>query len=78
MSVWKAVEANGCYYPILPEDANESAIQDYFDMIFDKEKEVYLVTGRELAVTGHDKEPLLYDIQVIRRLCPYYKNYYSD
>ncbi|WP_299995921.1 hypothetical protein [uncultured Clostridium sp.] len=78
LSVWKAVEANGCYFPILPDNANESAIQDYFDMIFDKENKVYLVTGRELSVTGHDNEPLIFNAKIIKELCPYYKNYYRE
>lgn len=78
VSVWKAVKANGAYFPVLPEDVNESGIQDYFDELFDKDKKVYLVTGRELAVTGHDNEPLLYDIKVIKELCHYYENYYKE
>lgn len=46
LSVYKAIEANGCYYPLLPEDANESSIADYFDFLINQERNVYLLTGQ--------------------------------
>ncbi len=58
LSVWRAVECDGQYFPLLPEDANKSAISDYFSMLF-SDKEVYLVTGTEMRLEGADREPLL-------------------
>lgn len=59
LSVWRAVKSNGCYYPVLPEDANEDAIADYFDMLLTGRQRVYLVTGQEMRLEGADREPLL-------------------
>lgn len=68
VSVWKAVEANGQYYPILPEDANESAISDLYGMLLRNNKPIYLVTGNEMRLEGADREPLLQDVIVIKEL----------
>jgi len=67
LSVWKAVEANGQYFPVLPEDTNEAGIQDYFSMLFSN-KPVYLVTGTEMRLEGACREPLLMDASVIKKL----------
>ena len=64
LSVWDAVEANGDYYPILPECANESAVADYFRLLF-SDKDIYLVTGQEMRLEGADREPLLIPETVI-------------
>lgn len=32
VSVWRAVENCGCYYPILPDDPSENTISDYFNL----------------------------------------------
>lgn len=64
LSVWRAVECDGQYFPILPEDANKSAISDYFRMLF-SDKKVYLVTGMEMRLEGADREPLLYPPTVV-------------
>lgn len=71
LSVFRAVQANGRYYPVLPEDANESAISDFFELLFDKSKKVYLVTGTEIRIEGADREPLLQDVVVLKELANY-------
>lgn len=68
LSVWRAVEANGRYYPVLHEDANEAAIQDYFDYILCGSGPVYLLTGHEMSIEGADREPLLQDWVVIEEI----------
>ena len=69
LSVWRAIQADGEYYPMLPEDANESAIADYFSMLLSGKKKIYLVTGTEMFLEGADREPLLMDdIQIIKEL----------
>lgn len=67
LSVWRAVEANRQYFPVLPEDTNEAGIQDYFDMLF-SDKPIYLVTGQEIRLEGACREPLLTDVTVIKKL----------
>ena len=68
LSVWKAVEANGRYYPVLPEDANEAAIADYFDMLLADRGPVYLLTGSRIRLEGADREPLLQSWVVIKEI----------
>lgn len=36
VSVWRAVESNGLYYPILPENPNKNAISGLFCFIIGK------------------------------------------
>lgn len=69
LSVWEAVEADMEYYPILPECANESAVADYFRLLFSN-KSVYLVTGQKMRLEGADREPLLIPetVVVIKKL----------
>lgn len=68
VSVWDCVQANDMYYPILPENPNEHAISDYFNLLF-SDKPVYLVTGTEMFITGACGEPLLADdIVIIKKL----------
>ena len=68
VSVWNAIESDGYYYPILPENPNDNAIIDYFRMLFSN-KPAYLVTGSELYIEGADREPLLSDdIKIIKKL----------
>ena len=73
LSVWRAVEANYGYYPILPEDANESAIADYFDFLLNDDSNVYLVTGTEMCIEGADREPLLMDVKVLEDITYLYR-----
>lgn len=66
LSVYRAVEANGLYFPVLPDDANESGVMDYFNYLFRiKEQKIFLLTGIESRFTGQDKEPLLVEYQII-------------
>ena len=67
LSVWRAVEAFGTYFPMMHEDINKDGIFDYFGMLFSN-KPVYLVTGSEMRLEGADREPLLEDVVVIRKL----------
>ena len=64
VSVWDCVFANDVPYPILPKGYNETSVSDYIGYLFGN-KEVYLVTGREIG-TGAVGEPLLENITVIR------------
>ena len=68
VSVWNSVMANDCYFPILPNNPNEDAVADYFQLLW-SDKPVYLVTGTEADVVGTDGEPLLLDdIKIIEEL----------
>lgn len=68
VSVWRAIESNGYYFPILPENANEQGIFDYFHLLFSQDT-IYLVTGTELRIEGADREPLLMsDIKIIKKI----------
>ena len=71
VSVWECVFANDVPFPVLPQNASESAIADYFYFLFGN-KPVYLVTGTELSNHGSAGEPLLKDVQVIEE---YTKDY---
>lgn len=73
VSVWKAVEVNGLYYPILPKHPNRNAIADYFDHLLHSKDPVYLVTGTEIFIEGADREPLLIDIKIIKDITHYYR-----
>lgn len=73
LSVWRACRANGRYYPLLPEDANENGIADYFHYLLYSDEPVYLVTGTELCIEGADREPLLMDdVVVIKDITNFY------
>ena len=74
VSVWRAVENCGCYYPILPEEPNKNTISDYFHMLLHSDKKVYLVTGTEMFIEGADREPLLMDVKVLKEITHYYRN----
>lgn len=73
VSVWRAIEDCGCYYPILPEEPNENTISDYFHMLLHSDKKVYLVTGTELFIEGADREPLLINVKVLDEITHYYR-----
>lgn len=70
VSVWRAVEDQGRYWPLLPEEPNGNTIADYFSMLTNrfhqKDRKVYLVTGTEICIEGADREPLLIDCQIIK------------
>lgn len=72
LSVWRAVEANGRYYPVLPEDANEAAIADFFNFLMCDKGPVYLLTGEEIRMEGADREPLLQKWVVLEEITHYY------
>lgn len=73
LSVFRAVETCGMYYPVLSEDANENGIMDYFQLLLSSDKKVYLVTGDEMRFEGQGREPLLQNIVVIKEITHYYK-----
>lgn len=73
VSVWKAVENCGCYYPILPDEPNENTISDYFNLLLNSDKKVYLVTGNEIFIEGADREPLLMNVVVLKEITHYYR-----
>lgn len=67
LSVYHAISdgMNG-YYPLLPEDANDDAVTDYFRFLLESRSNVYLVTGTEMFLQGADREPLLMDPVIIK------------
>ena len=73
ISIYRAIESNGLYFPELPEDANESGIFDYFEYLLHSDKKVYLVTGTEMRFEGQDREPLLSDATVLKDITHYYR-----
>ena len=74
VSVWRAVENCGRYYPILPEEPNENTISDYFYMLLHSDEKVYLVTGTEMLIEGADREPLLMDVTILKEITHYYRH----
>ena len=65
VSVWNCVFVNDVPFPLLPSNASESAMADYFYCLLG-DKPVYLVEGTELSERGSANEPLLdTDIKVI-------------
>jgi len=76
LSVWRATEVNGRYYPILPDDANDNSIADYFTYLITSNKPVYLVTGMEMRLEGADREVLLYPstVSIVDEISYYYGN----
>lgn len=72
ISVWEAVKANGRYYPVLPEDANEESVADYFGFLLDSKCKVYLVTGDRIrTLEGHCREPVLENVKIIKDITNY-------
>ena len=66
VSVWNCAFVNDVPFPLLPDNANESAMADYFYFLLGN-KPVYLVTGTELKERGSANEPLLADdIEIIK------------
>ena len=70
ISVWETYKINNIYFPKLPDNPTENAIEDYFDNFLhkDKDKKVYLVTGNIINCKGHNGEPLLENVVKIREL----------
>ena len=66
VSVWDCAFVNDVPFPLLPPNASETAMADYFYMLMGN-KPVYLVTGTELSERGSVNEPLLgADIEIIQ------------
>lgn len=81
ISVWRAVENQGCYWPLLPDEPNENSIADYFSMLldrYDNDRNVYLVTGTELCIEGSDREPLLMDVRIIKDISSCYRRTFTE
>lgn len=81
VSVWRAVEDQGKYWPLLPDEPNDNTIADYFGMLLDRyhsNKRVYLVTGTEICIEGADREPLLMDCKIIDDITHYYRKHEKD
>lgn len=72
VSVWDSAIANDIYFPILPINPNECAVQDYFGFIWGT-RPAYLVTGDELDEKGACGEPLIVNVKVIKELTDSYK-----
>ena len=75
VSVYRAIEANGVYYPELPEESNAAGISDYFRYLMESDSPVYLVTGDLLWLEGHDREPLLANPVVVADLTHFYRRW---
>lgn len=73
VSVWECIFVDNMYYPILPKEANENSVNDYFSMLFDTKRSVYLVTGDKLRGEGQSREPLLTNVKIIKNLTTQYK-----
>lgn len=81
VSVWRAIEDQGMYWPLLPEEPNDNTVADYFNMLLDRyhsNKKVYLVTGTEICIEGADREPLLVDCKIIKEISHYYRRNAKD
>lgn len=68
ISVYRAVEDQGKYWPVIPSEANEHAVSDYFYLLINSNRKVYLVAGNELSIEGADREPLLTDVIMIKEI----------
>ena len=68
ISVWRAIKANGQYYPMLHSDANEDGIADFYRMVMQHSDPIYLVTGQEIRLEGADREPLLKNVVILKQL----------
>ena len=74
LSVWDAVsDGMGRYFPVLPEDATDDTVADYFRFLLNSNSKVYLVTGTEMFLQGADREPLLMDPRIIKDISNYYR-----
>lgn len=72
VSVWRAILSENNYYPVLPDNPNESTIADYFSFITKCDRNVYLVTGDECKNLGSDNEPLLRNVKIIKDITDSY------
>ncbi len=70
VSVYRAVEVAGIYFPLMEPDFIDDGIMDYFQLLFesvkDEKKKVLVVTGDELRFEGHDREVLLTNVKIIK------------
>ena len=74
VSVYRAIECCGMYFPALPEESNADGVMDYFMFLLHGERPVYLVTGEELGFEGKDREPLLKNVTVLKEITEYYRS----
>ena len=58
LSVWECTFVNDVPFPLLPENATEACMADYFYMLLSN-RPVFLVAGTELEEKGSAGEPLL-------------------
>lgn len=73
VSVWDCAFVNDVPFPLLPDNASEDCMADYFYHLLGN-KTVYLVEGTELQERGSSNEPLLgKDIKIIREYTEDYK-----
>lgn len=73
LSVYRAIECDGMYFPQLPKDANKNGVLDYFMFLIQQKHPVYLVTGEEMRFEGQDREPLLQNFTVLKELTPCFR-----
>ena len=64
VSVWDCAFVNDVPFPLLPSNASETCMADYFYFLLGN-KPVYLVEGEELQEKGTVGEPLLKDIRIV-------------
>lgn len=76
VSVWRAIEDQGKYWPLMPDNPNDNTIADYFHMLTNLygcgEGPVYLVIGDEIGIEGASREPLLQNVKIIEDISNYY------
>ena len=77
VSVWNCAFVNDVPFPLLPDNASEAAMADYFYFLLGN-RPVYLVTGTELTEKGSAGEPLLdKDIRIVKEVTDSY-DYLKD
>lgn len=76
VSVWRAIEDQGKYWPLMPDNPNDNTVADYFHMLTNLygcgEGPVYLVIGDEIGIEGAAREPLLRNVKIIKEITNYY------
>lgn len=72
VSVYEAIYADEYYYPKLPDNPNSSTLLDYFEFLMYSNSKVYLVIGDRIRLNGHDNEPLLGNVKVIKEITSYF------
>ena len=74
VSVYEAIKVDNAYYPKLPDNPNANTLSDYFEFLLNSKQKVYLVIGDRLRINGHDNEPLIENVKIVKEITNYYTN----